>query len=82
MTTKIKSLSVTFSEYKQIRKTYLYHISHCQSLIQLDQRLGASEVLNVLEKRYKSHTATKRDIAALYYIIDNYNILRYRLTWY
>ena len=80
MTTKIKSF--TFTEYKQIRKEYLSLISHCQSLITLDQTTGASEVLTELEKRYKTHSATIEDIAALHYIINNWDCLRYRLTWY
>ena len=77
-----KTLSFTFTEYKQIRKEYLSLISHCQSLISLDQTKGVIEVLNVLEKRYKTHRATNNDIAALHYIINNWESLRYRLTWY
>lgn len=77
-----KTKSITFTELKQIRKEYLSLINHCESLISLEEAGGVQLVINALETRYKNHLSSKEDIAALHFIIDHYELLRHKLTWY
>ena len=78
----MKTMSISFTEYKRIRKEYLTLINNCKCLILHEKAGGVTKVLEALERRYKSHSATLNDIKTLKYIIDHYEFLRFKITWY